>query len=557
METEKKEKLKLPGKFFWMRALAVFLGIMLAFTIASRAADSLTVPNVSTARAVSGKIVHTVTADGTVEPNRERAVVTEPDILIGHVNVRAGERVEAGDVLLELDMDSLGRQIDLLESQVKKLQLENKAVLENKKLAEDAQALAVARAREDYEDALAKNAAAAGKAEEAFKGAQSDLSSAEQELSAAEDARADAEQKLSDAKGVLSAREQELKEADDRLAEALRQLEQAKQELSDALESGDVTEELKQAVEEKQAFLEQSQAAADEKQSAYEKSMAEVSAKQAFYEERQAVLAEKQAAYETNKEQAGSKADASDETKWAGKESEKAAARALEDAENAVRADNTEQINAISIEQYEKQLERLRQLEAKKGIITAENAGTVTKVYAQTGQKTTDTAALTVSEDADGFRFAAAVDSESAKYIAAGDTAIISGNGKKEEGMVETVQSGGDDGTVKVTVSMQENIFFPGESAEMTVKQESERYTYTIPTTALLQENNKTYVLVLDIEDTVLGQQYTARKMEVTVEDKNNGYAAISANGISADMKIITDSDRSVEAGDKVRLADQ
>ncbi|MDQ9827040.1 hypothetical protein RFZ44_27610, partial [Acinetobacter sp. 163] len=95
--------------------------------------------------------------------------------------------------------------------------------------------------------------------------------------------------------------------------------------------------------------------------------------------------------------------------------------------------------------------------------------------------------------------------------------------------------------------SMQENIFFPGESAEMIVKQESERYTYTIPTTALLQENNKTYVLVLDIEDTVLGQQYTARKMEVTVEDKNNGYAAISANGISADMQIITDSDRSVE----------
>ena len=44
----------------------------------------------------------------------------------------------------------------------------------------------------------------------------------------------------------------------------------------------------------------------------------------------------------------------------------------------------------------------------------------------------------------------------------------------------------------------------PGESAQMTATRKSESYDYLVPVTAVWQENNKAYVLLLETENTVL-----------------------------------------------------
>ena len=46
-------------------------------------------------------------------------------------------------------------------------------------------------------------------------------------------------------------------------------------------------------------------------------------------------------------------------------------------------------------------------------------------------------------------------------------------------------------------------------------------------------------------------------KEEVKVLDKNEMYAALESESIKEDSQIIADSDRYVEAGDKVRLREE
>ena len=77
------------------------------------------------------------------------------------------------------------------------------------------------------------------------------------------------------------------------------------------------------------------------------------------------------------------------------------------------------------------------------------------------------------------------------------------------------------------------------------------------PITALRQESGRYYVLVVEKQNTILGEQEKAVKEEVKVLDKNEMYAALESESIKEDSQIIADSDRYVEAGDKVRLKEE
>ena len=64
-------------------------------------------------------------------------------------------------------------------------------------------------------------------------------------------------------------------------------------------------------------------------------------------------------------------------------------------------------------------------------------------------------------------------------------------------------------------------------------------------------------MLVVEKQNTILGEQEKAVKEEVKVLDKNEMYAALESESIKEDSQIIADSDRYVEAGDKVRLKEE
>ena len=61
-------------------------------------------------------------------------------------------------------------------------------------------------------------------------------------------------------------------------------------------------------------------------------------------------------------------------------------------------------------------------------------------------------------------------------------------------------------------------------------------------------------MLVLDTRDSVLGEIQVARKALVTVLEKNETTAALQEGTLSGSQKIITETDREIADGSRVRL---
>lgn len=527
---------------FWLKGLAGLLAVMLIFTIASRVAASITVPQVTASAPTSGKIEHTVIASGTVEAGGEKAIVTEEGILVAQVNVHTGEHIEEGSVLFTFATDSLEDQIYELQNQIKKLQLENDSLRKNKTQAEAKQQLELKRAQEDYEETIAKNTVSNEKANEALQKATDAKSQAEKELNSAKDALAQAEKELNAAK-------QELQNAKDAAAaeqkkDTAEPVDKTGNSVTDQPKDADASGKNEQDNTTNSTItlqLQQFEEAVQEKQSTYDTIQAKVTEKQAALDSASTALEEKQEQLESDMSAAS--------------DAKKAAERAVEEAGLSADTDHTQEINAISLEQYQKQLEKLKTIKQQNGEITAPSSGIITKVCVETGQKTTDTAAIVMSDEQSGLFFTTTTDSKNREYLSVGDSATITGVGKEtSDCSIVSLETSEDGSSIKVSVAMQGDDFSPGESAQMTVTRKSESYDYLVPVTAVWQENNKAYVLLLETENTVLGEQYIARKAEVEILDKNSSYAAVSGNSLSTDCKIITDSDRTVGNGDVVRM---
>lgn len=529
---------------FWLKGLAGLLAVMLIFTIASRVAASITVPQVTASAPTSGKIEHTVIASGTVEAGGEKAIVTEEGILVAQVNVHTGEHIEEGSVLFTFATDSLEDQIYELQNQIKKLQLENDSLRKNKTQAEAKQQLELKRAQEDYEETIAKNTVSNEKANEALQKATDAKSQAEKELNSARDALAQAEKELNAAK-------QELQNAKDAAAaeqkkDTAEPVDKTGNSVTDQPKDADASGKNEQDNTTNSTItlqLQQFEEAVQEKQNTYDTIQAKVTEKQTALDSASTALEEKQEQLESDMSAAS--------------DAKKAAERAVEDAGLSADTDHTQEINAISLEQYQKQLEKLKIIKQQNGEITAPSSGIITKVCVETGQKTTDTAAIVMSNEQSGLLFTTTTDSKNREYLSVGDNATITGVGKEtSDCSIVSLETSEDGSSIKVSVAMQGDDFSPGESAQMTVTRKSESYDYLVPVTAVWQENNKAYVLLLETENTVLGEQYIARKAEVEILDKNSSYAAVSGNSLSTDCKIITDSDRTVGNGNVVRMTE-
>ena len=93
-----------------------------------------------------------------------------------------------------------------------------------------------------------------------------------------------------------------------------------------------------------------------------------------------------------------------------------------------------------------------------------------------------------------------------------------------------------------------------GDSFEWTVKAASEKeYEQLIPLSALREETGGAYCLVISEEETMLGTVQTARRVPVTVLEKDSENAAVESTLKDTDQVIVT-SEKYVQEGDRVRI---
>lgn len=231
----------------------------------------------------------------------------------------------------------------------------------------------------------------------------------------------------------------------------------------------------------------------------------------------------------------------------------------IPDAQNS-----SDRMNEITYEQMELQLAKLEKLKEEGGKIKAPSDGLITKIQVITGEKTTDTTAMLMTDLSKGYRFTGEITKEQEEYIGTGDLVTLKGNSKKqalEELPVESVTEDEENESIRhitVQIPQESEVFALGAAATLSFSKKSEAYPVCVPLSALrLDEKNQTYVLVTEQYESVLGTETRARRVDVTVLEKNEAYAALAEGGITSQQEVIFSSAKAVDDGSRVRVQKQ
>lgn len=146
---EKKSKLQQrAGKM-----LIAFFLLMLALSLLSRAADSLTIPTVTVANVSKGYLQYHVEGEGRLYAEEEEYLKIPEGVRIDLVKVKKGQTVEKDEVLATYDMEYLKQHIEELDEAYQAATMEYETeVLTQKKTGDT-----VKSAKENYDKALEKN----------------------------------------------------------------------------------------------------------------------------------------------------------------------------------------------------------------------------------------------------------------------------------------------------------------------------------------------------------------------------------------------------------------
>lgn len=157
-----------------------FLAVMMLFTVLSRAADSVSIAKVTTGKSEQGKITHTVKGSGKVVQNREQAVSALSGQIVKTIYVEEGQQVSAGELLFEVDLESLQEQILDKKQEMKKEELLSGDKASSRAAQAQQDAVNQSRAAEDYSVAAGKGNTAVSRARQEWKKAQQKLKELEE-----------------------------------------------------------------------------------------------------------------------------------------------------------------------------------------------------------------------------------------------------------------------------------------------------------------------------------------------------------------------------------------
>lgn len=501
MKREKVNKKQLAAAAF-----AVFFLIMAVCTAVSRAAASMVVPKVTTGKVQEGKLSILIQGKGTVETREESLLSLQTGLRVEKI-LQTGTVVKKGDVLLQYDQNYLQERIEEKQAEIKKLEL----AVEQAKLTGQPQARV-----------------------EAAESAQRDVQLSEDNYAKAwEDYNAAAEAYETGAAGQQQNLDQELQAAEE---EKERVLQQA-QELEAAGEAEEA-EKLRQQAEEN---AEQRKAQA---QSAYDSAIQELELQKSQAEEslqaQDSARAQAYNAYESAKEQD--------------------AAAAENDKKTAEAGSYTTQSAQVDLELAKKELEKLQKVQSENGEVKAPEDGVLKSSTIAAGGVTDDMASLMFGWG--GYRVKGNLTAEDLSKAETGDEVkiMVPGQGKtlkKNIGEISgnTNQQGeGQTAAGVFYAEMEEKEAVYGSEISYEISRQTDSsYKQVIPLSAVRKDSDGTFCLVAEEEKTVLGNEYRAKRVAVTVVEKDSTSAAITSS-LGQEDKIITGSSKDIAPEDKVRL---
>lgn len=236
--------------------------------------------------------------------------------------------------------------------------------------------------------------------------------------------------------------------------------------------------------------------------------------------------------------------------------------KAAQDTKEQLLKDISTELNLdYQLDSLQKQRDDIAKLQenAVGASIDAPISGTITSVTVKAGDEAQpDTALVTMQPEGKGFTMSLSVTNDQAKRLSVGDKADLV-NSWRYSNMDITLASikpdTTDPGQKKLlTFDITGDEVTPGQSLNVSVGQKSANYDLIVPNSAIREDSNGKFILIVESKSSPLGNRYVATRVDVEVLASDDTQSAVSGALYGYEF-VITTSTQPVEAGKLVRLA--
>lgn len=216
-------------------------------------------------------------------------------------------------------------------------------------------------------------------------------------------------------------------------------------------------------------------------------------------------------------------------------------------------------LSKINKDIAEKKEEIARLKESSMGTaITAPVAGTITSLAYVAGETTKpEEAAAVIQVEGKGYTLKISVTNEQAKKVQVGDTAELQNAWYYDDvqAILSSIKPDPDNPGQKKLLEFEVtgSSIQAGQALNISVGQRSSEYELVVPNSAVREDNNGKFILIVESKSGPLSNRYIATRVDVEVLASDDNNTAISA-GLYGYEYVITTSTKPVEAGKQVRL---
>ena len=226
--------------------------------------------------------------------------------------------------------------------------------------------------------------------------------------------------------------------------------------------------------------------------------------------------------------------------------------------------DIDKQLNNLELQSMNIEIEKQQELVDKytKDSVGAEIkspvSGVVSAINVSAGKDTTPDQAMAVIDVVDrGYILKIPVTNEQAKQVKVGDTAEVTNYywGNEITAVLESITSDPSSaGQKKLLVFRVSGDIEAGTNITLSVGQRSAPMDAIVPKSAVREDANGKFVLVVTSRSTPLGNRYTATRADIQVLAEDDTSVAVS--GLASSDYVITTSSKPLDAGSQVRMGE-
>ncbi len=215
------------------------------------------------------------------------------------------------------------------------------------------------------------------------------------------------------------------------------------------------------------------------------------------------------------------------------------------------------------LKERDEALRKVTELEEKvvSNTIVAPVAGSIDSVFVTSGQKITpDVALAEISLSEQGYKMTMTATAEQAAKLRLGNKAEITGYIPYGSNIdvtlaaikTDTANPASRQKILEFTVEGDVN---PGQSLNIAVGDKNASYDYTVPNTAIREDSDGKYVLVVESKSTPISTRYIARRVNVNVTASDDTRSAITGE-FDNYAYVIATSSKPINAGEQVKLVE-